>query len=174
MPDLRCPCQSGKSYRDCCESYHLGAIAPSPEALMRSRYSAYALNLLDYVHASWHADTRPTSLLEEQSSGQSVQQSVQQSPQQSVQQSTQESPQEWKGLQVFSSGAEGDNGAVHFCAVCRENGCWHALEERSRFVCEAGRWYYLDGDTEHRALSPGRNDPCPCGSGRKAKKCCGV
>ena len=50
---------------------------------------------------------------------------------------------------------------------------WHErLEEASRFVQEEGRWYYLNGNTSEGPLKPGRNDPCPCGSGRKYKACC--
>ena len=57
-----CPCGSGDPYSGCCEPLHLGAPAPSPEALMRSRYSAFALGLADYLLASWHPSTRPATL----------------------------------------------------------------------------------------------------------------
>ncbi len=48
-PTSLCPCHSGKSYADCCEPYHNGKAAPTPLALMRSRYSAYALDNIDYI-----------------------------------------------------------------------------------------------------------------------------
>ena len=48
-PILLCPCHSGKPYTECCAPYHDGEAAPTPLALMRSRYSAYALNHIDYI-----------------------------------------------------------------------------------------------------------------------------
>ncbi len=56
------PCESGKSYQTCCEVFHLGSPAPTAEALMRSRYSAYVLKLEDYLLQTWHPDTRPSRL----------------------------------------------------------------------------------------------------------------
>ncbi|MGN5267109.1 YchJ family metal-binding protein [Aeromonas dhakensis] len=49
----------------------------------------------------------------------------------------------------------------------------HCLHERSRFVRHQGRWVYTDGEQDPAPLRVGRNDPCPCGSGKKFKKCCG-
>ncbi|QSA19995.1 SEC-C domain-containing protein, partial [Vibrio furnissii] len=48
------------------------------------------------------------------------------------------------------------------------------LEERSRFLRENGLWYYIDGEFPQQSVSlkVGRNEPCPCGSGKKSKKCC--
>src|SRR5512139_1238531 len=60
-----CPCGSGNAYERCCGRYHAGPAhlrAPSPEALMRSRYSAYVLGLTDYLLATWHPSTRPAAL----------------------------------------------------------------------------------------------------------------
>ena len=48
-----CPCGSGKSYAVCCGLLHTGAAAPTAEALMRSRYSAYGLGLEPYLLATW-------------------------------------------------------------------------------------------------------------------------
>jgi len=57
----KCPCQSNKSYVDCCGRYHkAGKNAPTAEALMRSRYSAYALGNASYLYKTWHPSTRPT------------------------------------------------------------------------------------------------------------------
>lgn len=64
-----CPCHSGKSYADCCQPLHAGQAAPDAERLMRSRYSAYALKLPDYILQTWHADTRPATLTQEDLSG---------------------------------------------------------------------------------------------------------
>ncbi|WP_348765832.1 YchJ family metal-binding protein [uncultured Salinisphaera sp.] len=121
--------------------------APTPEALMRARYSAYALGNAAYVKTSWHPDTRPQTL--DLAGG-----------------------DRWLGLNVLSSDAHGDTGEVHFRATCRNFEGFAVLEERSRFLREHGQWFYLDGDHAVHALRPGRNDPCPCNSGRKFKKCC--
>ena len=62
--DRDCPCDLGKRYADCCGRYHAGALrlgAPTADALMRSRYSAYVLQLDDYLLDTWHPDTRPTT-----------------------------------------------------------------------------------------------------------------
>jgi SEC-C motif-containing protein len=57
-----CPCGTGRAYRACCEPFHDGAPAPTAEALMRSRYSAYVRGLDDYVFRTWHPRTRPRSV----------------------------------------------------------------------------------------------------------------
>jgi len=53
---MQCPCHSGKAYKECCGPYHAGTPAPTAAALMRSRYAAYALKLVDYVIATTHPD----------------------------------------------------------------------------------------------------------------------
>lgn len=143
----QCPCGSGLAYRQCCQPLHEGAAATSPEALMRSRYSAFVFRLADYLLATWHASTRPGQL------------TLEQSP-------------EWVSLSVFDTLENGDQGEVHFRAVHRAGDGWGYLEERSEFVREQGRWFYLVGDTSEGQLKPGRNDRCPCGSGKKFKACC--
>ncbi|QSP95784.1 YchJ family protein [Marinobacter salinisoli] len=142
-----CPCGSGRPYQACCQPAHAGAPAKTPEALMRSRYSAFVLGLPDYLLATWHASTRPASL------------------------SLEDSPR-WASLQVIDHGQQGNSGQVHFRAIYRTATGWGFLEERSDFVREAGRWFYVSGDTDEGILKPGRNDPCPCGSGKKHKACC--
>lgn len=145
-----CACGSSQSYPQCCQPYHRQeAVARTPEALMRSRYSAFVLGLADYLLATWHRDTRPATL------------------------DLGDSP-EWVGLQVLSSGSEGVRGQVHFRALYRMPDGFGYLEEDSDFVQDEGRWYYLRGKTTEGRLGPGRNDRCPCGSGKKFKACCRV
>lgn len=144
-----CPCGSGLAYWRCCERYHAGEAAPTPEALMRSRYSAFALDLIDYLQATWHPSTRPEVLMPDTAT-------------------------RWKRLEVLAHDEEGDRGRVHFRATFQEGRCWAVLEENSRFVREQGHWYYLEGVPEVSRLKPGRNTSCPCGSSRKFKSCCGV
>ena len=142
-----CPCGSGAPYAQCCGRYHQGDAAPSPEALMRSRYSAFVKEYVDYLLATWHPDTRPGQL------------DLAGSP-------------DWASLRILSSGELGEKGTVHFQAIYRTPGGWGVLEENSEFRKIDGRWYYLAGETSEGAFKPGRNDPCPCGSGRKFKACC--
>lgn len=143
-----CPCQSGLDYHTCCQPLHLGQPASSPEALMRSRFSAFARHDSDYISRSWHPSQRPASL-------------------------TLDNGEHWIALTVIASGADGDSGWVHFQATSQDAGGLSVLEEKSRFVRENGHWYYLDGQPTVTALKPGRNDPCPCGSAKKFKKCHG-
>lgn len=89
---------------------------------MRSRYSAFVLLRADYLRATWHASTCP-ALLEC------------------------DPAQRWLGLEVKSAQATGaDSAEVEFVARWREGARAQRLHERSRFVREAGRWYYVDGD----------------------------
>ena len=114
---------------------------------MRSRYSAFVRDDADYVRASWHPDTRPAEL-------------------------TLEGGDQWLGLEIVDAKQDGDAGQVHFRATHRDGDGFAVLEERSRFVRENDHWFYLDGEHTVTPLKPGRNDPCPCGSGPKFKKCC--
>lgn len=143
-----CPCRSHLPYADCCQRYHQqNKPAPTPEALMRSRYSAFVLRLSDYLLASWHPDTRPADLALE------------------------DSPP-WASLQILGSEDNGNRGKVHFRALYRTADGWGYLEEHSDFIRENDRWYYHSGDPHEGILKPGRNEPCPCGSGKKFKVCC--
>ena len=124
MAAALCPCQSGKTYTQCCRPYHDGKAAPTAEALMRSRYSAYVLRNGAYLHRSWHESTRPNK------------KSLLQLP-----------PTEWLGLEIVRTeqGGETDtSGVVEFIARYREADAEAALQETSRFVREAGRWTYVD------------------------------
>lgn len=142
-----CPCGSQKLYRDCCEPLHKGTPANSAEALMRSRFSAFALHLSDYLRESWHSDTRPEQL--ELDTG-----------------------TQWKRLEILSASNNSEQGSVHFKAYYYEHGKWNLLEETSKFLFESGHWLYHSGNYQPQELKPSRNDECPCGSGKKFKKCC--
>lgn len=97
--------------------------APDAEALMRSRYSAFVFQRADYLLATWHASTRPAAL--DFAPG-----------------------AKWLGLEVRSRQLlDADHAEVEFIARCREAGRATRLHERSRFVREDGRWYYVDGDS---------------------------
>lgn len=118
-----CPCGSNKAYAQCCEPLHRGAPAAHAEALMRSRYSAYALGLDEYIQRSWHPSTRP------------LQEAIRE----------RDKPQ-WIGLQIKHREAlDDDRAVVEFIARYKINGRALLLHEISRFVRENGHWFYVDG-----------------------------
>ena len=94
-PHTPCPCQSGQAYGECCGVWHHGidesVHATTPEALMRSRYSAYVLGLLDYLLKTWHPATAPGDL--------------------------ELFPTKWLSLEVKSTASTGDAGVVEFVAA---------------------------------------------------------
>ncbi|MBA4216822.1 MAG: hypothetical protein IIA03_09570 [Proteobacteria bacterium] len=126
---LPCPCGRPAAYAQCCGLLHeahaagQGLRAPTPEALMRSRYTAFVLDQRDYLLATWHASTRPATL---------------------------EPPEpglKWLGLDVKRSAMQdADHGSVEFVARSKLGGRAHRLHEVSRFVREAGAWFYVDGE----------------------------
>jgi SEC-C motif-containing protein len=147
-----CPCGSGDSLSECCGRYHAGLPAPSAEMLMRSRYSAYVLGLVDYLLATTLAAQQP-GLDRAAISAWSLQST-------------------WLGLDVETTevlGGQPEHAFVTFTARWHDSGGEHAHRERSAFVQHQDHWYFIDPTV---ALQAGRNDPCPCGSGQKFKKCC--
>lgn len=116
---------SGQALTTCCGRYLDGGVAaPTAEALMRSRYSAYVLLREDYLLATWHASTRPAQLG-----------------------LAQEVSTKWIGLEVKRHEQQDENHAVvEFVARYKVNGRAHRMHETSRFVREGGCWYYVDGD----------------------------
>ncbi len=121
MASSPCPCGGG-DYAGCCGRYHGGTPAPDAEKLMRSRYSAYALKLEAYLLATWHPDTRPAAL------------------------DLAADNAKWLGLEVKQHIVESaDRATVEFVARYKIGGRAHRLHEISRFVCEQGCWFYLDG-----------------------------
>ncbi|MDE2607027.1 MAG: hypothetical protein KGL68_14000 [Burkholderiales bacterium] len=126
-----CPCgrqdARGKplAFARCCGRYLAdfeGRPAPDAHALMRSRYCAFVLEDADYLLATWHPSRRPPELAFEPGL-------------------------QWLGLEIREHRVlDADHEEVEFVARSRLAGRAHRLHERSRFVREAGRWYYLDGD----------------------------
>ncbi len=163
-----CPCGKGPTLADCCGPIITGKIAaPTAEALMRSRYTAYVVNNIDHVAATHDPATRD-QVDREAAAAWATQ-------------------AKWLGLQIIETEAGGpddDGGVVEFVARFELAGKITPHHERSRFIKKdegAGpRWFYLDGETmkpkpvEREAPKVGRNEPCPCGSGKKFKKCHGA
>lgn len=129
---------------------------------MRSRYSAYVTGRIDYLATSLHPEHRQD--LDLAATRRWSKQA------------------QWLGLRVLSvnGGGESDqSGEVEFVATYKENGVTKPHRELAVFRRAKGTWYYVDGTIvkpstmEQVAGKVGRNEPCPCGSGRKFKKCCG-
>ncbi len=106
----------------CCGQYHVGQPAPDAQSLMRSRYSAFVRCDVPYLMATWHSSQRPAEL-------------------------TLEAGAKWLGLEIKQHHLTGaDSAEVEFVARFRLGGKAVRQHERSRFVREDGRWFYLDGD----------------------------
>jgi SEC-C motif-containing protein len=157
-----CPCGSGKAFSECCEPIISGASsAPTAEALMRARYSAYATAKIDFVEQTIHSSTRKD--FNRESALKWAEQS------------------QWHGLEILhvAKGKEEDaDGSVEFIASYSQGDEKIEHHEIATFRKEAGAWTFVDGRMSHKPFRReqpkiGRNDPCPCGSGKKYKKCCG-
>ena len=123
-----CPCGTAQAYAQCCGVFHLGAqFAPTAQALMRSRYSAYVMNDFAYLRATWHASTCPNDLGAQDDNHPTT---------------------KWLGLTIKKTwqGAQDDEAFVEFIAKYKIGGQRvERLHEVSRFVRENGRWFYVDG-----------------------------
>jgi SEC-C motif-containing protein len=147
-----CPCGSQQTYAKCCEPFILGQQFPSnPQALMRSRYSAYCKKDYAYILHTY-ASQQQLGLTVESLSDHS--------------EST-----TWLGLEVVAASDK----QVEFKAYYRLSDGVYVMHELSDFVQEQGKWRYSTGKmlSDSGKLSIGRNESCVCGSGKKFKRCCG-
>lgn len=167
MTEAICPCRvidtDKRDYADCCKPYlEEGKAPPTAEALMRSRYTAFVHGDIDYLENTLAPGTR------EDFDKKAITHWAKQS--------------QWLGLELMSTeeGREGDeSGYVEFIAHFSHEGERYAHRERSLFRKTDGRWYFQEEANRKnqpivKGAQPGRNDPCPCGSGKKYKKCCGA
>ncbi|MGR8952980.1 MAG: YchJ family protein [Gammaproteobacteria bacterium] len=154
-----CLCGSGRAYHECCRTYHRAdAVPPTAESLMRSRFTAYALRDADYLRKTWDSGKCPEN--------------IDFSRETAV----------WQRLEIVDAkkgGPQDDKGVVEFRAYYLQDGEECVLHEVSRFIKKDGRWFYLDGVIKSlgkigSTLDLGKNAPCPCGSGKKFKRCCGA
>lgn len=174
---MNCVCGSGKAFGSCCEPVLKGeVVASTAEQMMRARYTAYVRGELKFIRDTLAPEKRKGFNLkeaEEWSKG-----------------------SEWLGLEIMTTErgqANDKNGVVEFTAKYRKDGEVIEHHEVSKFRKDPdGQWYFVDGDAHthkegeghhhhhHAPREPmvregdkvGRNDPCPCGSGKKYKKCC--
>lgn len=125
----QCPCGSGKAYTKCCKPCHDGNAAPSAEALMRARYSAYCLLNEGYLTHTWHPGTRPKHI-----------------------HIGEDSTVRWTRLDIIRTEQGGPSdklGIVEFRAHYDVDGRIGHLHEVSNFVKEDNQWYYFDGEIEY-------------------------
>jgi SEC-C motif-containing protein len=133
VPEAPCPCgrldarQRPLALARCCGRYladFAHTPAPDAESLMRSRYCAFVRADAPYLLATWHPSRRPAQLGFEPGT-------------------------RWLGLEVRTHRVvDATHAEVEFVARSRHAGRAHRLHERSRFVCEDGRWFYVDGDLD--------------------------
>lgn len=159
----KCPCASGKSYDECCGPFLQGAKeAETAEKLMRARYSAFVKADIDYLYKTVSPEQQKDFNIEE----------------------TKDWAQnsEWKGLEIIETvdgGPDDEKGTVEFVASFRQNKKDIIHHELASFEKIDGKWIFMDGvvpkpkQVMRETPKVGRNDPCPCGSGLKYKKCCG-
>ncbi|HKJ54340.1 MAG TPA: YchJ family protein [Gammaproteobacteria bacterium] len=148
---MDCPCRSGRHFDRCCGRFISHEATPeNAQQLMRSRYSAYVLGEAGYLHDSWHPEYRPADC--------SVDPGIR-----------------WLGLDIIASSADGDRAQVEFEARLLIDGRVDTIHEISDFLRLEDRWFYTRGEqlaARFASWKPARNEPCPCGSGNKFKRCC--
>ncbi|MDH4162586.1 MAG: YchJ family protein [Nitrospirota bacterium] len=159
-----CPCGSTRTYQDCCGPVIAGQRrAETAQELMRSRYSAYVMKEIPWLRASLHPANRAD--FNEATTRSWAERA------------------EWQGIAIVNTVAGGPSdtkGQVEFIVKFMENGVAQEHRERSNFEKIDGAWYFTEGKpmgappVKREGPKAGRNDPCPCGSGKKFKKCCGA
>ena len=156
-----CPCGSGIAYEKCCEIYIRGKKnAPTAEALMRSRYAAYVEHKIDYIVETCSGDEKNKIDIKETK--------------------TWSEKSKWLGLKILSTekgGPKDSEGIVEFEAQYELDNLREVHREKANFKKQDGRWFYTEGEVRPNTVirtgpKVGRNDPCPCGSGKKYKHCC--
>ncbi len=158
-----CPCGSGKPYAECCKPFLSGEKAPTAEKMMRSRYTAFVKGRIDYIKNTVHPEK--LSEFEEKS----------------IRDWSENS--EWQGLEILNVEAGGESdptGKVEFKARYKTDGLARDHHEIAEFKKVDDTWFFVDGNLvtpkpfKRDEPKVGRNDPCPCGSGKKYKKCHGA
>lgn len=159
-----CPCDTGKPFSECCGPALEGRTRPATAAdLMRSRYTAFVRQEIDYLMKT----LSPARIKDTDRAG--------------VEEWARDT--EWAGLEIVAAekgGPQDETGQVEFKAKFREKGELKEHHELASFVRMEGAWVFDDGvpppvkQVRHEGPRIGRNDPCPCGSGKKYKKCHGA
>ncbi|MBL4889073.1 MAG: YchJ family protein [Candidatus Lindowbacteria bacterium] len=165
---MSCACGSGNDYENCCEPYIKGIKpAPSAEALMRSRYTAHVEGEIEYLGTSLAPDKRSDFDVEDTRKW--------------------ATNSKWQGLEIRNVDEVDARASVEFIASYVNEAELVRHHELATFRKEGENWFFVNGsarilkaDQEPERFGPiiranpkvGRNEPCPCGSGKKYKKCC--
>jgi SEC-C motif-containing protein len=156
--DQPCPCGSGQTFAQCCDPILTQQRpAASAEELMRSRFTAHVAHDYAHLHRSYLKSSREPYVPEEDAGGRN-----------------------WTRLVIHSHepGARPDTAFVDFTAYYREGDAEHSFPEKAEFQRIDGAWFYTrpvrqgPAPIKSAQAKVGRNDPCPCGSGKKYKQCC--
>lgn len=147
-----CPCGSGKLYGKCCQPFHAADSLPATaEELMRSRYSAFCLKLTPYLFNSWHPAYRPEAAEILSGNTQYVSLEI---------------------LETNRGNPEDTTGTVTFIARFMEKDKLITMREKSSFIKKENTWLYTEGSNKTHQEQIKANQHCPCGSGKKFKRCC--
>ena len=171
-----CPCGTEKTYGACCEPFIKGTQNPATaEELMRSRYTAFAVGEIAYLKSSLAPEEQKTFDMKS-----------------TIEWSKKST---WLGLDIMEvkkGGANDKDGTIEFTAKYSFDGKTLEHHEVAQFRKAGGLWHFVDGESHtheegqgHHHAAPretvvreepkiGRNDVCPCGSGKKYKKCHGA
>ncbi|NCN27328.1 YchJ family protein [bacterium] len=155
----KCPCGSKQNLESCCAPILAGKSAESAEQLMRARYTAFATGNVDFIIDSHHPSGRDELNREDISNW--------------------SKNSKWLGLEIKKAeDTRVDRAKVEFVCQYEDQDGVQNHHELSEFRQKENKWYFYDGKVVgevHKRDEPkvGRNDPCPCGSGKKFKKCCG-
>ena len=158
-----CPCGSGKKYAECCRPVITGTQkARTAEALMRARYSAYVAHAIDFIVASCE-EGEGIAEIDKKATEDWSRNSI------------------WHGLTILNTekgGENDDEGTVEFTASYTLKQMRDTHHETAAFKKINGEWKYVAGNIvtttgKRDGRKIGRNEPCPCGSGKKYKNCCG-
>tara|TARA_Y100001933_G_C18739965_1_gene455394 strand:- start:23 stop:565 length:543 start_codon:yes stop_codon:yes gene_type:complete len=146
-----CPCSSGKLLSACCSPILADhALARTPEQLMRSRYTAFVYQDSIHLLRSWDIPSRPQSLNFDDTIV-------------------------WLELDIEEAplpSPSDDFGYVRFKATFIQNDCYVKMKEKSVFVRKNNLWFYLRGELQKEETPISLKSQCPCGSGKKYKRCC--
>lgn len=158
-----CPCGSGSSYGECCQPIIFGTKdAPTAESLMRARYTSYVVGAIDFI-----VDTCTKNGGERDIDRKATEDWSRNS--------------DWHGLKILRTEKGGENdteGVVEFEASYTLRHMKDRHHETANFKKIGGKWLYDSGNLRVQTVvregrKIGRNEPCPCGSGKKYKQCCG-
>ena len=157
---LLCPCSSKLEFNACCGPYLAGKLAPTAVSLMRSRYTAHVMGNIDHIERTYAPEKR----------NENYRANVKQTIENTM----------WLGLEILNAKdgqADDQTGQVEYAYRYSRNGQTYLRQELGDFIRRDGAWLYKDSKVDPKSGTlpkPGRNEACPCGSGKKYKKCCGV